>query len=155
MLIKNKIFGLFLGQFFEWDGQKNAQIAINHGFKTYEKELEGSIVDYENLDNAQMRIHDYFKYLKYGYDRVTDWCCWHIRRGRMTREQAIQIDKEKSGKYPSSYLGYDLKDILKDVDCSIEEFDEICDSFTNKEIFKVDNYGSILKLPDKSLIRNF
>ena len=40
------------------------------GFKTYSKELEGSIVNYENLDNAQMRIHDYFKFLKFGYDKL-------------------------------------------------------------------------------------
>ena len=68
-----------------WDGDHNAKISIQNGFECYGKELEGSIVNYENLDNAQMRIHDYFKYLKYGYDRVTDWCCWHIRRGRLTK----------------------------------------------------------------------
>ena len=71
-----------------------------------------------------MRVHDYFKFLKFGYDRITDWCCWHIRRGRMTREESIEIAK-KGGKFPSKYLGVDLKDILAEINCSDEKFDEI------------------------------
>ena len=27
------------------------------------KNVEGNLVNYENLDNLQMRIHDYFKFL--------------------------------------------------------------------------------------------
>ena len=151
-LKKNKIKGIFLGYFFEWDGHKNAEIAIKNGFECYEKEAEGSIVNYENLDNAQMRIHDYFKYLKYGYDRVTDWCCWHIRRSRLSRNEAIKINNEKSGKFPSSYLGVPLKDILNNINCKTEEFEEICDNFTNKELFQCDNNGKLIKKDDGSLI---
>ncbi len=151
-LKKNKIKGIFLGYFFEWDGLKNAKIAMKNGFECYEKDVEGSIVNYENLDNAQMRIHDYFKFLKYGYDRVTDWCCWHIRRNRLTRNEAIKINNEKSGKFPSSYLGVSLEIILKNIDCSTKEFEDICDNFTNKELFKCDNNGKLIKKDDGSLI---
>ena len=42
---------------------KNAEIAEKNGFKKYHKELEGSVVNYENLDNLQMRIHDYLNFL--------------------------------------------------------------------------------------------
>ncbi len=145
--------GIFLGYFYPWDGVSNLEVAKKYEFQTYDKdEIEGSIVNYENLDNALMRIHDYFKYLKYGYDRVTDWCCWHIRRGRLTREKAININNEKSGKYPSVYLGYTLEEILKEIDCSIKEFNEICDEFTNTEIFMSSNDGKIIKKDDGSLI---
>jgi N-acetyl sugar amidotransferase len=147
--------GIFLGQFFSWDGVKNVEIATRHGFKCYKKNLEGSIVNFENLDNAQMRIHDYFKYLKYGYDRVTDWCCIFIRRGRITREEAIKINKKNSGLYPNEYIGYKLKDILKEIDCTKDEFDKICDNFTNYEIFKTDNANKLIKKDDGSLIRKF
>ena len=92
-----------------------------------------------------MRIHDYFKYLKYGYDRVTDWCCWHIRRKRLTRDEALKLNNEKSGMYPAQYLGYDIKEILDEIDCTIEEFDKICDNFTNHHIFKCDNNGKLIK----------
>ena len=72
-----------------------------------------------------------FHYLKYGYDRVTD-CCTHIRRGRMTREEAIKINQAKSGKFPEEYLGYKLSEVLNEINCSREEFIKICDKFTNK-----------------------
>ena len=45
-----------LGQFLPWDGHENALIAEQHGFKPYAKDVEGSIVNYENLDNVYMRI---------------------------------------------------------------------------------------------------
>tara|TARA_B100001175_G_C19503990_1_gene639805 strand:- start:1499 stop:2635 length:1137 start_codon:yes stop_codon:yes gene_type:complete len=154
-LAKTKTTGIFLGQFVNWDGKSNAELAIKNGFKVYDKELEGSIVNYENLDNAQMRIHDYFKYLKYGYDRVTDWCCWHIRRNRLNRNEAIKINDEKSGIYPAEYLGYDLSEILSEIDCTIEEFNKICDNFTNHDIFKCDNKGRLIKKDDGTLIRDF
>ena len=154
-LKKNKIRGIFTGYFFKWNSFANYEIAKKHGFKVYEKDfLEGSMVNYENLDNAQMRIHDYFKYLKYGYDRVTDWCCVHIRHGKMTRDEAIKINYERSGKYPKNYMGYSLKEILNEIDCTIKEFDKICDDFTNKQIFKCDNNRKIIKRDDKSLIIN-
>jgi len=148
----NKTIGVFLGYFFPWDGFENVKIAEKHGFKTFHKDVEGSIVNYENLDNVQMRIHDYFKFLKYGYDRVTDWCCWHLRRGRMSREEAIKINKEKSGKFPSTYLDVPIQEILEEIDCTKEEFIKICDNFSNKKIFKCNNKGELIKQPDGSLI---
>ena len=44
------VTGIFLGYYFPWDGKINAEIASKHGFTTYHKNVEGSIVDYENLD---------------------------------------------------------------------------------------------------------
>ena len=102
-----------------------------------------------------MRIHDYFKFLKYGYDRTTDWCCWHIRRNRFSREEALKINEEKSGKFPNSYLGVSTEEILKEIDCTMDEFNEICDGFTNKELFKCNNEGRLIKKIDGSLIPNF
>ena len=154
-LTKNKINGIFLGQFYKWDGVKNYELAKKNGFKEYHKDLEGSIVKYENLDNLQMRVHDYFKYLKYGYDRVTDWCCWHIRRNRLTREEALKINFEKSGQFPNIYMGVKLEEILNEISCTKEEFGKICDKFTNKKIFKCDNDGNIIKKFDGSLYINY
>ena len=151
-LSKYNIKGIFLGSFFPWDGYENFKIASKHGFKTYEKELEGSIVNYENLDNAQMRVHDYFKYLKYGYDRVTDWCCWHIRRNRLSRDEAIIINNKKSGRFPTDYMGYKLEEILSEIKCTKEEFNEICDKFTNNELFRSNNAGALIKREDGSPI---
>ena len=127
------------------------KLAVKNGFEVYKKNVEGNLVNYENLDNLQMRIHDYFKFLKYGYDRITDWCCWHIRRGRMNREESIKIAKEKGGKYPSIYLGVSLKKVLEEINCSEEKFLEICKKFTNTQIFKCDNQGFPILDKNKNL----
>ena len=153
-LKKNKTIGIFLGYFFPWDGHENVKIAKKYGFKTFYKDVEGSIVNYENLDNLQMRIHDYFKFLKYGYDRVTDWCCWNLRRGRISRNEAIEINKQKSGKFPSTYLDIPISEILKEINCTNKEFIQICDNFSNKKIFKCNNKGELIKRADGSLILN-
>ena len=55
-----------------------------HGFSTYDKIVEGSMVNYENLDNCQHGIHDYFKFLKFGFSRATDIACLHAHNGRLT-----------------------------------------------------------------------
>lgn len=151
---KNNTIGIFLGYFFPWDGEYNAEIAIKNGFKTYFKNVEGSIVDFENLDNLQMRIHDYFKFLKYGYDRVTDWCCWKIRRKRMSREDAKIIVNKFGGKFPSIYLGVKLEEILDEINLSLEDFIKICDKFTNKNLFKCNNRNELIKDEHSNLFIN-
>ncbi len=108
-LAKVGVTGLFLGYYVPWDGYHNALIAQAYGFNTYNKTVEGSLVNYENLDNAQTGIHDYFKFLKYGFGRATDLACLHIRRGRLTRQEAIRLVKIHDGKFPWTYLGYPIE----------------------------------------------
>jgi hypothetical protein len=41
---------------------QNALYAQARDFTTYQKTLEDSLVNYENLDNFETGIHDYFKF---------------------------------------------------------------------------------------------
>jgi len=61
------VTGLFLGYYLPWDGYSNALIAQANGFESLSTTVEGSVVNYENLDNHQTGIHDYFKFLKFGF----------------------------------------------------------------------------------------
>ena len=144
-LQKVGVTGLFLGHYLPWDGLSNALIAQANGFATYELPVEGSMVNYENLDNHQTGIHDYFKFLKFGFSRATDIACLHVRRDRITRQDALEIVRARDGKFPWSYLGKPLKDILDPLDMTVDEFIKICDKFTNKKIFKKDASGALLK----------
>ena len=139
------VTGLFLGHYLPWDGLSNALIAQASGLTTFDKPVEGSMVNYENLDNHQTGIHDYFKFLKFGFSRATDIACLHVRRGRITRQDAVEIVKARDGKFPWTYLGKPLKDILEPLDMSVNEFIEVCDHFTNKKIFKRDPSGALYK----------
>lgn len=145
--------GLFLGYYLPWDGYANALFSQAHGMKTYPTAIEGSLVNYENLDNAHTGIHDYFKFLKFGFGRTTDFACLHIRRGRLAREDGIKIVKMRDGKFPWTYLGYKIEDILKEIDLSLDEFISICDRFTNKRLFVCDARGNLVKDSDGNLTK--
>jgi N-acetyl sugar amidotransferase len=139
------VTGIYLGYFFPWDGYSNALIAQAHGFETLSTTVEGSMVNYENLDNHQTGIHDYFKYLKYGFGRATDLANNHIRRGRISRDDGLAIVRRHDGRFPSTCLGRSLRDILDEIDLTEEAFVRICDSFTNRKLFKTDSQGRLKK----------
>lgn len=139
------VTGLFLGHYIPWDGLSNTLISTANGFTSYEKAVEGSLVNYENLDNYQTGIHDYFKYLKFGFGRTTDHACLHIRRGRMTRQDGVDAVKRLDGRFPWEYLGKSLADILEPLEISVDEFIRICDDFTNNKIFRREVSGNLLK----------
>lgn len=139
------VTGLFLGYYMPWDGFTNALISQANGFTTYYRTVEGSMVNYENLDNHQTGIHDYFKFLKFGFGRATDLACLHIRRGRLTRRDALDIVRRLDGQFPWQYLGKSLADILAPLELTVDEFTAICDKFTNKKIFMRDSSGAFIK----------
>lgn len=147
------VTGLFLGYYLPWDGYRNALFSQAYGFETYHKTVEGSIVNYENIDNYQVGIHDYFKFLKYGFGRATDLACMHVRRGRLSRDDAIKIVKMHDGKFPKEYLGMPLENILRDIDMTVEEFIKICDRFTNKKLFVCDSRGNLDKDKEGNLTK--
>ena len=139
------VTGVFLGQYFPWDGVSNYLISQAHGFESFGHPIEGSMVNYENVDNYQAGIHDYFKYLKYGFGRATDLVSNHIRRGRLTRSEGLAIIISRDGMYPKSYLNKPLEEILSKIEMSLSEFDGICDQFTNREIFETAPNGVLVK----------
>ena len=139
------VTGLFLGHYLPWDGWSNALIAQAHGFETMPTPVEGSLVDYENLDNVQTGIHDYFKFLKYGFGRATDLACMQVRRGRITRDDAIEMVRRRDGRFPWTYLGYPLEETLEQIDMTVDEFVSVCDRFTNKRLFELDGDGALAR----------
>lgn len=147
------VTGIFLGYYIPWDGVNNKIISTAYGFKSWGKAVEGQMIDYEHLDNYQTGIHDYFKFLKYGFGRGTDQAALHVIHGRLSREQAMRIVKERDGKFPWSYLDKPLEEILAPLEMTVEEFIEICDKFTNKELFVTDEDGNLVKDRDGNLIK--
>jgi N-acetyl sugar amidotransferase len=144
-LYKVGVTGIFLGYYLPWDGYPNALLAQAHGFETLSHIVEGSIVNYENLDNYQTGIHDYFKFLKFGFGRATDIACLHIRRGRITRQDGLELVKKHDGKFPWTYLDKPIEEILSPIGLTVDEFTTICDRFTNKRLFVKDSNGNLSK----------
>ncbi len=152
--LKDKsILGIFLGYYERWDGIRNYEVSKKNGFLAYEPELEGCYFNFEKIDNHQHGIHDYFKYLKFGFARATDQLCYMIRRDKISRSEGIKLAQKLEGKFPKSYMGKSLKDILSKIGVSEKKFLEICDNFTNKKIFKTDQSGKLIKNDNGSLIK--
>jgi N-acetyl sugar amidotransferase len=145
------VTGVFLGHYMPWDGYQNALFAQAHGFETLPHTVEGSLVDYENLDNHQTGIHDYFKFLKYGFGRASDIACSHVRRGRLTRADALTLVRRHDGKFPWTYLDGPIQHVLEAIDMTLDEFVAVCDRFTNKRLFVCDRHGDLVKDRDGNL----
>ena len=152
-LIRVGVTGIFLGYYIPWDGYSNALIAQANGFEMLKTTVEGSIVNYENLDNHQTGIHDYFKFLKFGFGRASDIACLHLRRGRITRQDALEMVRKHDGKFPWTYLGKPLEQILEPLELTVDEFVKICDRFTNKKIFQVNACNELVKDRSGNLIK--
>lgn len=145
--------GIFLGHYLPWDGFLNALLSQTNGFETFPKTVEGSMVNYENLDNYQTGIHDYFKFLKFGFGRATDIASLHIRRQRITREEGLSIVRKHDGKFPMTYLDKPLYEILYPVGVGSVEFQKICDHYTNRQLFMTDSAGRLIKDSNFSLTK--
>ena len=135
------IKGIFLGYYLRWDARKQLEIVKKYGFNTLDEPNEGTYTNYENLDTKYVSIHDYFKFLKFGFGRTTDHVSIDIRNKRLTREEGLKLIKKHEGKIPTKYID----EFLQDFDMTREEFLSICEKFTNKEIFKTDDQGKLLR----------
>lgn len=149
------VTGLFLGYFEAWDTQRNLQTVEALGWhRNPGGPVDGAYNDVENLDCKWIGgLHDYMKFLKYGYGRATDQLCIEIRAGRMTREKAIEeLKKTTEGQVPTTYT----PDFLRYLNITEKEFTDNLDRFTNKTIFQRDDEtGKLLKDSKGNLIRRY
>ena len=146
--VKN-IAQVFMGHYFPWDGFENAEVAIKHGFEVHLPNVETSGFDHENLDNYQTLVHDYFKYIKFGFGRATDIASLFVRQGRMTREEAIEHIKNWEQHKYCWYLGRYYGEILSKIGMNAVDYDKIVEKFTNKDLFRIvkDQYGNMGLIP--------
>tara|TARA_B100001093_G_scaffold163236_1_gene155610 strand:- start:6167 stop:7315 length:1149 start_codon:yes stop_codon:yes gene_type:complete len=146
------VTGIFLGSYFFWDARKQLEIIKEHGFKIKEDgPTEGTYINYENLDEKLVGLHDYLKYVKYGFGRATDHACIDIRNNRLTREDGIKKVLKYDGKYPH----YGIKSFIEYSGLSKSEIDDVIDSFTNPVLFKQDEKGQFKRDKEFNLIPNF
>ena len=146
------VTGLFLGSYFFWDARKQLEIIKEYGFKIKEDgPVEGTYTNYENLDERLVGLHDYLKYVKYGFGRATDHACIDIRNQRLTRDEAIDLVEKYDGKYPH----YGVDSFIEYSGLTKIEIDNVIDSFTNPLLFKQNQNGEFERDEDFNLIPLF
>ena len=126
--------GIYIANYVEWSGNHNAKIAKQYGFKESNVKFERTYRTISNLDDMHENgIHDYMKFIKFGYGRATDHVNKDIREGTMTREEGIEIVKQMDAIKPK-----DLDRWLKYTNMTEKEFDRIADTFRDKRVWVKD-----------------
>jgi len=92
-----------LGSFIPWDYEKNSAI-IKKELGWEADQLEG-VPDHinqhgEKIECFMQGTRDYIKFLKRGYSRVSQINSFHVRNGRMTTQEANQINEKYDGRKP-------------------------------------------------------
>jgi N-acetyl sugar amidotransferase len=129
------IAAVFMGQYFEWDSHENARVSEQAGFE-FERPCCANHWEFENLDNAQTGIHDFFGLLKYGYGRGAAQLSVDIRSGRITREEALQKALVIEGMFPSVYAHVQHTDVLECIGISEARFWVTAGRFIDKSLFR-------------------
>ncbi len=104
---KTEVRGIYLSNFVDWNAKKHAEDMINiWDFGTVSFKRERSFNIHGKIEDHANDVHDYLKYLKFGYGRATDDASMEIRHGRMTREEGLALVKEYDANEPSTLAFY-------------------------------------------------
>ena len=130
------IRGLYLGNYVYWEANEHTKCMIDeYGFEISNKPFDRTFRFGSNLDDMHENgVHDYLKYIKFGYGRCTDHTCKDIRSGRMLRNEAIKLIEQFDPVKPS-----DLSRWLAYVGMDEEEFDRIADTFRDPRVWAFKN----------------
>lgn len=135
-LKKLKLTVTHYGFYENWDPYRNYEIAKKFcGLQENEDLNEGSYTNFAQTDQKIYALHVYFMYLKFGFGRTTQDAGIDVRRGAMTREQAVQLVKMYDNIYPEhlfeeycEYYQMDMKEFLDNID-----------KWANKNLFEKKN----------------
>lgn len=139
---ESEVRGVYLGNFVDWDANQHTKLVMErYGWRPAQQEFERTYRRFSNLDDMHENgIHDYLKFIKFGYGRGTDHACKDIRAGAMTRDQGIEMVR----KYDHVKPQRDLERWLRYVDMTEEEFDYTCDTFRDRRVWRI-NDGQWIK----------
>lgn len=146
-LEKKGILAIFLGYYFPWDPENSLKVAMEHGFQVSQEGPKTGYYNYADIDDDFISIHHYMKWYKFGFTRMFDNLSLEIRNGRMTRDEAIQIIRERGDDTPQA----DIEKFCQFTEITPEKFFEIIEPFRNRDIWVKKNGRWMIKdfiIPD-------
>ena len=66
---------------------------------------------------------------KYGYGRLTAQIGVDIRKGLISRDEALAVVRARDGLYPERYLDVGLDDVLRPLQVTRSQFEQMCAEF--------------------------
>jgi len=135
--LKGKNINFVHWSYFEnWDSYRNYLVAKEHcGLEEAEVNNSGTFTNFSQNDQALYALHAYMMYLKLGFGRATQDAGIEIRRGAMTRDQALNLVNLYDGLYPEEYI----QTYLDYYQMTLSEFDDVIDRWANKNLFDKNN----------------
>ena len=126
--------GIYIGNFYKWDANfHTSKMHKECGFEYARQSFERTYRKMSNLDDMHENgIHDYMKFIKFGYGRASDHASKDIRDGYITREQGIELVR----KYDHVKPRRDLERWLEYVGMTEQEFDHIADTFRDPRVWR-------------------
>lgn len=128
--------GIYIANYFKWDANEHGPLMVQkHGFREAEEPFERTYRRMSNLDDMHENgIHDYMKFVKFGYGRSSDHVCKDIRAGIMNRDEGIRIVMKMDPVKPK-----DLYRWLEYVGWSEDQFDHVADGFRDPRVWWIKN----------------
>jgi N-acetyl sugar amidotransferase len=133
--------GIYLNNYIRWDSKTQHEKMIE--LYDYETSLQTRTFDtYNDVDCFNYSdVHDYIKYIKLGYGKVTDHASREIRLRRMTREEGVDMVRKYINNNPVN-----LNLFLNWIGITENSFHFLIDQHRNKYLWKRDeNWNWILK----------
>jgi N-acetyl sugar amidotransferase len=129
--------GIYLANYVDWNGSANAKLMMDlYDWRPAQQPFERTYRTFSNLDDMHENgIHDYLKFVKFGYGRGSDHACKDIRSGLMSRDEGIEMVRRYDHVKPRR----DLARWLEYVGMTEDEFDASCDTFRDPRVWRVED----------------
>ena len=99
--------GIYITNFLDWDEKAHGELVMRkYNFRPLTERRDRTFKLFAKSDDHANAVHDYMKYLKFGYGRATDDASMEIRYGRMTREEGIEMVRQYDHVRPRSLDSY-------------------------------------------------
>jgi N-acetyl sugar amidotransferase len=140
---------VYLGYYVrDFNDYRNSDIAIAKGMWTRtgrdaDANECGQINHFDALDDDYVAVNQMFKYVKFGFGKVTEQVSGAIRNGVMTREQATELVRLYDGKVGDRIV----KSFCAYLGIPEEEFWDVVERFRDRDLFERDGNNWRLKNP--------
>ncbi len=119
--------------FENWDSYRNYVVAKKEfGLKENNIKNSGTYTNFSQNDTLLYDLHVYMMYLKFGFGRANQDSGIDIRRGSLSRDQALQLTNIYDNEFPK----YALEEYLEYYELNKKIFFKIIDKFVNRKLFK-------------------
>lgn len=134
-------FIIFMGACYPYSITDSLNTAKEIGFKDLddfnEWPRQGSMEQYTQIDSIAYIMQLWTKFVKFGFQRVTDIATRFVREGKLTKDQAEFYIREKDWICDPMAKA----DFCQTIGITEKYFDEVVDAHANKELVEKNSFG--------------